>query len=58
MGVSVVGFTMMGVMTASNAHINAVLPLRQDYTLQGFLDAGLPGVLMMIFCYLGFRYMS
>ena len=58
MGVSVVGFTMMGVMTASNAHINAVLPLGQDYTLQGFLDAGLPGVLMMIFCYLGFRYMS
>lgn len=58
LSVSVIGFTMMGVMTASNAHINAILPLTADYTLQGFLDAALPGALMMIFCWCGFSYMS
>lgn len=58
LAVSVIGFTMMGVMTASNAHINAVLQLTNDYTLQGFLDSALPGVLMLVFCWCGFNYMS
>lgn len=58
LAVSVIGFTMMGVMTASNAHINAVFQITNDYTIQGFLDEALPGALMMIFCWCGFNYMS
>lgn len=58
LAVSVIGFTMMGVMTASNAHINAVFRITNDYTIQGFLDEALPGALMMIFCWCGFNYMS
>lgn len=58
LGISVVGFMMMGVLTASNAHITAVVQLAPDYTLQTFLDNMLPGLLMMVFCWLGFNYMS
>lgn len=58
LGVSVVGFTMMGVLTAGNAHITCVVQLTEEYTLQNVLDNALPGVLMMLFCWFGFRYMS
>lgn len=56
--ISVIGFTMMGVMTAQNASIDAVLQLTEDYTLQTFLDSALPGALMMILCWCCFSYLS
>lgn len=58
LGVSVVGFTMMGVLTGANAHITTTVQLTSSYTLQAFLDNMLPGLLMMIFCWCGFNYMS